>query len=147
MKDRLSKFIISEGLTPSMLADEMGVHRSGISHILTGRNNARFDFIKKLLERFPKLNAEWLILGQGAMYKSSEKQTIDLFSVEKTPLSPTLPEKPQIFASVEGDINSQHDTIPEILPSAEPKKSSKKNVEKTIIFYSDKTFELYLPEP
>ena len=72
MKDRLSKIISAEGLTPSTLADEIGVQRSGISHILSGRNYPSFDFMQKLLERFPKLNIEWLISGKGSMYKSNE---------------------------------------------------------------------------
>ena len=153
MKDRLSKFITSEGLTPSLLADKLGVHRSGISHILSGRNNARFDFIKNLLEIFPKLNADWLILGQGPMYKSNEMKTIDLFSYEKTQLSPTpsyektslsptLPEKPQILSHVEGDKNSTLDKPTDISPPTKHKKT----IERIVFFYTDKTFATYHPE-
>ena len=143
MKDRLSKFITAEGLTPSLLADEINVQRSGISHILSGRNYPSFDFLQKLLERFPKINAEWLILGQGSMYKSTEAKTSDLFFPdEKTPLSPTPPEKPQIFASGEGNVvESKTEIHPPILP-IEPQKT----IEKIIILYNDKTFSTYFPE-
>ena len=143
MKERLSKFIAAEGISPSILADEMGVHRTGISHILIGRNNASYDFIKRLLERFPKLNAEWLILGQGQMYKSSVETTTALFPDEKTSLSPTLPpEKPKILPPVEDVKNIPVEKISEILPSAE----LKKRIEKMIIIYSDRTFATYMPE-
>ena len=143
MKDRLSKFITNEGLTPSLLADEMGVTRSGISHILTGRNNARFDFIQKLLERYPKLNAEWLIMGHGSMYKSSKTQTIDIFSAENVPLSPTTPEKPKILSTVEDKNEKPSEIAPEILPLSV---HNKKTVEKIFIIYSDKTFATLMPE-
>ena len=154
MKDRLSKIITTEGLTPSLLADEIGVQRSGISHILSGRNYPSFDFLQKLLERFPKLNAEWLILGKGAMYKQSELKTLDLFPdvtpLEKTPLSPTLPEKPQNFATVEDDKITLHDTHTKILPSTplveKNVEAAQKEVEKIVIFYKDKTFASYMPE-
>ena len=94
MKDRLMKIITSEGLTSTLLAEEIGVQRSGIQHILSGRNYPSYDFLQKLLTRFPKLNAEWLILGQGSMYKSTIIGLPDLFApVQKTSLSPTLPMK------------------------------------------------------
>jgi len=146
MKERLLKIITAEGLTPALLADIMGVQRSGISHILSGRNYPSFDFLQKLLIHFPKLNAEWLILEQGSMYKLTDSDTPDLFPssepVEKTPLSPTLPEKPQILSSVEDHKKKLPDVAPEILPPTEPKKT----IEKMVVLYNDKTFATYFPE-
>ena len=146
MKERLLKIITSEGLTPSLLADELGVQRSGISHILSGRNYPSFDFLQKLLARFPKLNAEWFILGQGSMYKSSVATVPDLFAlpvpVEKTPVSPITPEKSQDLSSGEGHHQKQPDTKPEILAPTEQKKT----IEKMIVLYTDKTFTTYFPE-
>ena len=71
MKDRISKLLKSEGMTAAKLADEIGVQASGISHILSGRNNPSTDFIVKLLERFRGINAEWLLMGKGNMYKTT----------------------------------------------------------------------------
>ena len=143
MKERLSKIIATEGITPSLLAEELGVQRSGISHILSGRNYPSFDFLQKLLERFPKLNADWLILGQGSMYKSGEAEIPELFSpAPKMPLSPTLPEKQPILTPVEADKKPPTDELSKILPPAE----TSKKIEKLIILYSDKTFAYYSPE-
>ena len=154
MKDRLMKIITSEGLTPSLLADEMGLQRSGISHILSGRNYPSFDFMQKLLTRFPKLNAEWLILGHGSMYKSVVTEIPDLFSApvpeQKTPLSPTPPKnaetlppaKPEILSSGESAQTDSPKSHPQISLPAETKKA----IEKIIILYTDKSFASYFPE-
>ena len=146
MKERLLKIITSEGLTPSLLADELGVQRSGISHILSGRNYPSFDFLQKLLARFPKLNAEWFILGQGSMYKSTIAAIPDLFTpnapVEKAPVSPTLSENPQDLSSGEDHNNKKPDSKPEISASTEQKRT----IEKMIVLYTDKTFTTYFPE-
>ena len=145
MKERLLKVITSEGLTPSLLADELGVQRSGISHILSGRNYPSFDFLQKLLVRFPKLNAEWLILGHGSIYKSAIAEIPDLFPqsepVEKTPESPA-PENLPDLSFRESHQKKNPDLAPEISPPTE----SKKTIEKMIFIYSDKTFSTYLPE-
>lgn len=72
MRDRLEKFIKSEGLTPTRFAEVMGVQPSSISHLLGGRNKPSYDFIEKMLLRFPKLNPDWLILGKGSVYRWQE---------------------------------------------------------------------------
>ena len=70
MKDQLNKIMEAEGMNPAKFADEIGVQRSSISHILSGRNKPSFDFISKVLKRFSGINAEWLITGKGSMIKS-----------------------------------------------------------------------------
>ena len=48
MKDRLLLFMNRENISATMLADEIGVQRSSISHIISGRNNPSYDFIHKM---------------------------------------------------------------------------------------------------
>jgi transcriptional regulator with XRE-family HTH domain len=72
MKDQLLRIMESEAMTPAKFADEIGVQRSSISHILSGRNKPSYDFIIKILNRFSGINAEWLITGKGSMIKSIE---------------------------------------------------------------------------
>lgn len=69
MKDRLVQLLDLEQLSPSKFADIIGVQRSSVSHVLSGRNKPSFDFLQKTLKAFPGLNAEWLILGKGTMYE------------------------------------------------------------------------------
>ena len=79
MKDRLLKFLNSEELSSARFAEIIDVQPSSVSHILSGRNKPGFDFIQKILINFPSLNADWLILGKGNMYKNYGVQR-DLFS-------------------------------------------------------------------
>lgn len=71
MNTRLQQFLTLENLTPARLADILGVQRSGMSHILSGRNKPGYDFILKLCTKFPHLNANWFITGKGKPYKDS----------------------------------------------------------------------------
>lgn len=70
MKEQIVKLMEAEGLTPAKFADEIGVQRSSISHIISGRNKPSYDFILKILNRFTGLNSEWLLTGRGSMIKS-----------------------------------------------------------------------------
>ncbi len=109
MKERIILLIRALNFTSAQFADEIGVQKSGISHIISGRNNPSLDFVQKILQRFPEVNMEWLIMGKGSMIKgepgpTSEpenkstlmhpaggNQSLDLFSVQ---ISPVLEDKP-----------------------------------------------------
>ena len=82
MKDRLLKIIKQYNLTSTRFADELGVQRSGISHILSGRNQPSYDFIVKLMKQYPEINPDWLIMGNGTMIRTAVK--------EKTNMEPDL---------------------------------------------------------
>jgi transcriptional regulator with XRE-family HTH domain len=70
MKDRILQILKHTGMTATKLADEIGVQRSGISHMISGRNQPSYDFMIKLLNRFPEISAEWLLRGKGQMIPS-----------------------------------------------------------------------------
>lgn len=72
MKDRIILLIKAKNLTAAQFADEIGVQKSSISHILSGRNNASLDFIQKILLCYPEVNMEWLMFGRGPLFKGSE---------------------------------------------------------------------------
>lgn len=69
MKERLEQLLAAKGYTSQRFAEIMGVQPSGISHILAGRNKPRFDFLERLLIRFPDVSADWLLLGKGPMFR------------------------------------------------------------------------------
>ena len=72
MKDRITLLIKAKNLTAAQFADEIGVQKSSISHILSGRNNASLDFIQKILLTYPEVNMEWLMFGKGPLFKSTD---------------------------------------------------------------------------
>ena len=76
MHNRLKNWMESESLKSSALADNIGVNRATISHILSGRNKPSIDFLQKLLHSYPDLNANWLITGIGYMQENKKQQEV-----------------------------------------------------------------------
>ncbi|HAN77170.1 MAG TPA: XRE family transcriptional regulator, partial [Bacteroidales bacterium] len=74
LRKRIEAVIKNEQLTAAKFAEILGVQRSSISHILSGRNNPSLDFIVRMTEKFEYLNLEWLIFGIGEMVKETEKK-------------------------------------------------------------------------
>ncbi len=63
--DRLQQIMNSNSLSASAFADTIGVQRSGISHILSGRNKPSLDFVLKVVKAFPEVDLYWLLNGKG----------------------------------------------------------------------------------
>jgi len=72
MKDRINLLIKAKNMTAAQFADEIGVQKSSISHIISGRNNASLDFIQKILLCYPEVSMDWLMFGKGPIFKSPE---------------------------------------------------------------------------
>ena len=157
MNLRLQRFLELEQLSPARLADILGIQRSGISHILSGRNKPGYDFLYKMTQKFPTLNIDWLISGKGKVYKEQAQQPYqeqiepkskerDLFSQNDT----DLPEQGNLHHSVkdEEDIRENLSSQPNenrINEAQEREMAEKKSLIKMILVYSDGTFKDFNP--
>lgn len=143
MKERLLEFLRSENKSSAQLAEEIGVQPSGISHILSGRNNPSLDFVLKMLEKYRFLSTDWLLFGHGPMYKESKMQT----------LFDEIPEESLKSREIQTGNESgatQNRIVGEIKDSAEKVAlkqgiRSDSDISRIVIFYEDNSFELYSP--
>lgn len=81
MIDRIKQVIEYSQLSSSAFADTIGISRSGLTHLLTGRNQPSLDVARKILAKFPEISTEWLIMGMGEMFRTEGN-----VSVEKEPV-------------------------------------------------------------
>lgn len=114
---RLQKVIKYYGESASSFAEKIGVQRSSISHILSGRNKPSLDFILKILSAYPEVDLYWLFNGKGT-FPNEAKTNPPEQKQEKTPTS-----------------------IPEEKVLTEIKKD--KTIDRIVIFYSDGSFKDY----
>ncbi len=116
------------GFTATRFADEIGVQRSGISHILSGRNQPSYDFILKTMKRFPDINIEWLLVGNGEMMKTDFNDTNTVTRAVKVKQSP----------SGQADLFDNP-------PKPEQKVTYVNSVKRIILLHADGTFTEYQP--
>lgn len=141
MKDRIMEFLTAENKSSAQLAAEIGVQPSGISHILSGRNNPSLDFIIKMLEKYKYLSTEWLLFGKGKMYK--DKQVLTLFDdpVTNEENTPARERDRSEFRMMNETIDDKGRGI-----NSETEKSFKTSgIKKIIWFYDNNEFEEFTP--
>ena len=127
---RLEKIIDFYGLTASALAEEIDFNRSTISHLVSGRNKPSLEFVMKLLQKFPELDMDWLVLGKGTFPSGAVSKAVENNSKHK-PLSPST-KSPDLFSEIikGSDMNSAF-------------KSNSQKIERIAIFFTDGTFKVY----
>ena len=133
MQDQIQEILTKERLSSSQFADRIGVQRSSVSHVLSGRNKPGFDFIQKILVAFPEINGDWLITGLGEKYKRKSPSG-DLFETKNEMQSPDTVEK------IERKPVSLNIKKPE---KEEGKVLKRHEIERVIVFYTDRTFREY----
>ena len=116
MNRRFQTILDLENLSPAQLADRLGVQRSGISHILSGRNKPSFELLQRVVQSFPEISAEWLITGNGKPLKEQNQAAASGAASGAT------------SGATSGAANSRSfGTTPSITPSISPSTTSGSN--------------------
>ncbi len=127
MLDRIKIILNHYQLSPSGFADSLGIPRSSISHLLSGRNKPSLDFVMKLVRNYPEVNFYWLLYDEGTF-----------------PANPTV----TLPSSSTTLFDSQEKVEKSLSPKNEkgPKPNLRKEIVKVVLFYKDNTFQSYDPE-
>jgi transcriptional regulator with XRE-family HTH domain len=75
--NRIKKLMEHHQLSASLFAEKIGVQRSSISHILSGRNKPSLDFVLKITTEFKDVDMYWLLKGIGNFPKEKENKTFN----------------------------------------------------------------------
>lgn len=117
---RLQKVIDYYGESASSFAEKIGVQRSSISHILSGRNKPSLEFVLKVLSSFPEVELYWLLNGKG------------LFPAEIKYEEKIEPKPQNLFSNPE---TQKREDLKKTISN-----SSEKEIERIVIFYKDGSF-------
>lgn len=149
MREKLLKLMKSEKLSSSRLAEILEIQPSSISHILSGRNKPSFDFLVKILRRFPTLNPDWLLLDAEQMYRSNEdfdqrinKQNDDHSPQPRPSVKKSDSQKEVAATSIVNGKNSTNSPTNNLSALASIAQDNR-TIERVIVLYTDKTFEAF----
>jgi transcriptional regulator with XRE-family HTH domain len=139
MEKRIRELMETQSLSASKFAEAIGVQRSNISHILSGRNKPSLELINKILDRYPEVSTDWLLLGKGPVFDKGELES-----------SPESSSKPSSKLSSKESTNRKFSFDPQGTESSstihqQPTVEGQRRAVKIVVFYSDQTFEEFHP--
>jgi transcriptional regulator with XRE-family HTH domain len=161
--NKIKQILTIKQLSPSQLADDIGVQRSSISHILSGRNRPSLDIIQKIVRSYPEFTYDWFMDDDDSQM-SITQYPVSTGSTQPTPRVRT----PTTANSSSYSTRQQHlqeqetaadtrTTIPkkeaavrssqatDIEVPTGGKASTEPRIDRILIFYSNGTFQEYKP--
>lgn len=169
---RLKAYIEYVGLSTTQFADKASIPRPTFSQLLRGRNKTiNNQILGKLNDSFPDLNILWLLFGQGNMrisanIKTSESQNTLNGTINNSQYAEMQDIEGRSFRNLEQQQIDKVDIQASLFDNMGPAEAfddekfgafkeavSKKNIENPkrkissiVVFYSDNSFQTYLPE-
>ena len=140
MVNRINLILRAKNITARQFAEEIGIQPSGMSHILSGRNNPSLEFVTKVIRRYPEIDANWLLLGKGEMFAGR---------AETGERGPEYGER-MVENGAQLDLMSDMNQVDnyDVMPGEEPmvdEAPAGKRVLKMVFVYDDHTFSEFSP--
>ena len=133
------------GLSGSSFADKIGIQRSSLSHLLSGRNKPSLEFVMKIVSILPEVEFNWILNGIGVFPNNliSEKQK----EISLEQINPILPFPDEItntiVKSLKNDTENKIEQSSNFELENESKRLKLKIIIQIVIFYDDGTFSNY----
>lgn len=135
MKERLIQLMQLLGVNPTQFANQIGVQRATLQHILSGRNEASLKIVTGINQAYPSVNLQWLLYGQGQAIDSQNNPDENLIFPQEDMMADEFqnlskPEKTTYY-----NYNKDKTTTAGI-----------QKIKEVVVFFEDGTYKKFLPE-
>ncbi|MCV2484907.1 helix-turn-helix domain-containing protein [Flavobacterium sp. SH_e] len=141
---RLETVLDYYGLNASAFADKIGVQRSSMSHLLSGRNKPSLDFVMKILEVFPDVDLYWILIGRGNFPKNNDDEIQENLK-DLTPIPSNENSGEDLFSTAEINEEGKREIKKSSLPKNVNFSLEDDDIDKIVFFYKNGTFKAYSP--
>lgn len=137
---KIKQILVDKNITASHFADEIGVQRSSISHILAGRNRPSLDIIQKIIKRYPELGLDWILATDDS---EASERSLDSSKIANYPSESSSSRRTTSSLGFNG--RKQLEPREGLANSKNNADVTPKSIERILIFYTDGTFKDYTP--
>lgn len=96
---RLSILMQALDCKAAEFARQLGIRPSNVSHIVNGRSDPSCRLLQSIFTQFPNVNPDWLILGQGSMFRQQGEGRREVsLPFDSLFVAPPTPAKPSVSA-------------------------------------------------
>jgi transcriptional regulator with XRE-family HTH domain len=155
MKDRIRQLMESQHMTQQVFAQTLGISSASLSSIFTGRTNPTLKHVEAIKHRFPDINLDWLMFGEGPMQLNTDQEN-DPAEEEGTSVSdvqePSLDfgENPQSSFADPSKISEEFkaDNRPHsrLVSGVKYIDKPQRKIREIRVFYDDMSWEAFVPQ-
>lgn len=78
MIERIEQFVEYLGISVRAFEQKIGASNGLIRKAITNKSDIQSKWISIIVDRFPQINTEWLLIGKGPMLKSDSENTVNI---------------------------------------------------------------------
>lgn len=147
---RLEKIFNHYDINAASFAEKIGIGRSSVSHIISGRNKPSLDFVMHILDNFSEITFDWLVYGKGNLGDKKALSENQIFEKKKSidTATPSSNLATNLFNSSNNkeDGIKMNENVTANNFNAESVNTNSSPIESITIFYKDGTFKQYSPK-
>ena len=98
---RLNEIMVNNNLNSASFAEQIGVQRSSVSHVMSKRNKPSLDFILKIVNSFEEVTLDWLLFDNNLMPSPSSKSDSKFV---KTKIDSDLKKSPNVLTNKQSPV-------------------------------------------
>ena len=152
MKERILQIMRRENMTQQEFAKAIEVSPASLSNIFNGKTNPTNNHVSAIHRRFPDININWLMFGEGEPYIKEKLKTPTSLFDEIWAKPEDSPEDAKYIKDFQSnELRNTSDNVDSKLNKEEnlnsnietQKVQDNRKVIKIMVFYSDNTFETF----
>ena len=107
---RLNEIMVNNNLNSASFAEQIGVQRSSVSHVMSKRNKPSLDFILKIVNSFQEVTLDWLLFDNNLKPSPSAKS---VGKFVKTQIDSNLKKSPNVLTNKQSpmEIKTNSDVV------------------------------------
>jgi transcriptional regulator with XRE-family HTH domain len=162
MKERIKQLMEAQHMNQQTFSKMTGISTASLSSIFNGRTNPTLMHVEAIRNKFPNINLNWLLYGEGGMFVPTSSPTptslFDESDPSQNPTQTTVPEtssKTDILA--EGMLNFDdapvHSAPQQVAntrkiqqPTFAIQSTPLRRITEIRVFYDDQTWESFVPK-
>ena len=130
---RLKELIEEKELTLLAFSEKVGIQRSSLSHLFSGRNKPSIDLLLKIKHQFPDADLEWLITGkQHNARLNINKEELEIANSD---------EQSDVTYVTSGVVTPDNHNIRSIETKNEMDINTNAEIERIVLFFKDGSFK------
>ena len=156
MKERLEELLQLLNLTPTQFANEIGVQRTTLQHVLSGRNEPSLNIIKAIHAKYPDVELDWLLDGKGyaipvMQQNGNQDQDYPLFpGIESEIFKSGVQNNPNFLNVSDQDEaakSRKRRNNKEVKPQSDAQSDCQaKTIKEVVVFFNDGTYQKFSSE-
>ena len=153
MRERLEQLMELLHLSPTQFANEIGIQRTTLQHILNGRNEPSLKIIMAIHNKYPDVELEWLLNGIGSAIPhldntNNKESDYPLLPGMEGAFFPTDVRKTPDFSNLRGEETAPRQRKSRINKDVRAESSStetglNKAIKEVVVFFADGTYQKF----